>query len=148
MDGMPKIGIPTARIERAGAEHPLITIHAAAQALGFRTLGLLGARVTMEGGFYPAVFSRRGLSVIIPEEPDRRIVDERYFGELVHGTFREDTRVEISQVVDRLIERGVDAVILGGTELPLLFRAGDLPRAPTLDTTAIHVAAAVERLLA
>ena len=118
-----------------------------AQARGFQTLGLLGARITVEADFYPAVFARRDLSIITPDADDRRLVDDLYFGELVRGSFRDQTREEISVVVDRLAKLGAEAVVLGGTELPLLFRDSDLPRLPTLDTTAIHVARAVEELL-
>jgi len=118
-----------------------------AQARGFQTLGLLGASITVEAGFYPTVFARRGLSIITPDVDDRQLVDDRYFGELVRGSFRRQTREEISLVADRLAARGAEAVVLGGTELPLLFRDSDLPRLPTLDATAIHVARAVEQLL-
>ncbi|HEX7473605.1 MAG TPA: amino acid racemase [Candidatus Limnocylindrales bacterium] len=132
---------------------PLISIVEAtadvAEAEGRRTVGLLGARFTMEGGFYPAVFARRGIAVVVPEVADRAYIHERYFGELVEGIFREETRAGMAAVVDRMTARdGIEAVILGGTELPLLFREHPITTVPMLDTTTIHVEAAITRMLA
>ena len=121
----------------------------AAVASGYRKLGLLGARFTMNADFYPAVFGRRGIAVVVPEPADRDFVHERYFSELVEGVFLEDTRAGMSAVIDRMVAaHGVDAVILGGTELPMLFRDGPPAAVPLLDTTSIHVDAVIERLLA
>ena len=39
-----------------------------AAAQGFRTVGLPGTRFTMERGFYPAVFARHGITVIVPRK--------------------------------------------------------------------------------
>ena len=120
---------------------------AAAQRL--KTVGLLGARFTMEGGFYPAAFARRGIAVVVPDAADRAWVHERYFGELVEGVFRAETRAGMAQVIDRMRARdGIEAVILGGTELPLLFREDPVTSVPMLDTTTIHVEAAIARMLA
>ena len=120
----------------------------AAEAEGYRTLGLLGARFTMEADFYPAVFARRGLAMVIPDAADRDLVHDRYFTELVEGSFRDETRAAIAAVIDRMVERhGIQAVILGGTELPLLFRGGPSPSVPLLDTTLIHVESAIAQLL-
>ena len=122
---------------------------AVAQDQGFVRLGLIGAGITMERDFYPRVFARIGASVVIPEAADRHLVNDRYFGELVHGTFRAETRTEIASVVSRMVARdAIEAVILGGTELPLLFRDAEELDLPALDTTAIHVDAAVDWLLA
>ena len=41
---------------------------------------------------------------------------------------------------------GIDGVILGGTELPLLLRTPVIAEVPALDTTALHVDAIVRRL--
>jgi aspartate racemase len=68
-------------------------------------------------------------------------------GELLKGEFRESTRQEIVALVARLRdEAGVEGVILGGTELPLLLRTPEIAGLPALDTTGLHVAAIVERL--
>ena len=112
-----------------------------------RTLALLGTRFTMEAPFYPDVFARRGMEVVIPDEKDRAWVHDRYIRQLLAGEFRDDTRRDFIALVARLRdERGVDGVILGGTELPLLIPSPTIAEVPALDTTALHVAAIVQRL--
>ena len=114
---------------------------------GLHRLLLLGTRFTMEAPFYPAVCARCGVAVVTPGEADRRWVHERYVGELLRGDFRDDTRQAFIALVARLRgEHQLDGVILGGTELPLLLTAPDIAGLPALDTTALHVAAIVERL--
>jgi aspartate racemase len=131
---------------------PLVSIVEAAAsataAQGLKRVGLLGARFVMEGGFYPRVFERHGVSVSIPDAEDREFVHHRYLTELVRENFRDETREGITAVIDRMRERaGIEAVVLGGTELPLLFRDGPPVGLPLLDTTRIHVDAILERLL-
>lgn len=118
-----------------------------AQRRGLRRLALLGTRFTMEAPFYPAVCARYGIVVRPPDDADRSWIHERYVGELLRGEFRDDTRREFTSLVSRLRdEEGIDGVILGGTELPLLLPTPVIAGVPALDTTALHVAAIVERL--
>ena len=131
---------------------PLVSIVEAAAsataAQGLKRVGLLGARFAMEGGFYPRVFERYGVSVSIPNAEDREFVHHRYLTELVREIFRDETRQGITAVIARMREHaGIEAVVLGGTELPLLFRDGPPVELPLLDTTRIHVDAVLERLL-
>ena len=114
---------------------------------GLRRVGLLGTRFTMEAPFYPAVFTRRGVTLVTPAEAERTWIHERYVNELLPGEFRDDTRVRMASIVERLRDEDrIDGIILGGTELPLLFQASTVAELPALDTTALHVAAIVERL--
>lgn len=111
----------------AAVANPLISIveetSIVAAAQGFRTVGLLGARFTMERGFCPAVFARHGITVIVPEKDDRDYVHDRYFSALAEGSFRDETREGMVAIIDRMqATDGIQAVVLGGTELPLLFR--------------------------
>jgi len=114
---------------------------------GLSRLALLGTRFTMEARFYPTVFGRRGMTVVAPEPADRTWLHERYVGELLKGDFRAETREGVVGLVERLRGRErVEAVILGGTELPLLLTDAAVAGLPVLDTTALHVAAIVRRL--
>lgn len=132
---------------------PLISIveatAAAARAKGFQTVALFGTRFTMEGGFYPPAFARLGIRIVQPSDEERAYIHEKYMGEFIQGQFRPETRAGFLSLIRALRAReAVDAIILGGTELPLLLRdAPDLP-CPLLDTTAIHVESVVSRLLA
>lgn len=119
-----------------------------AQRRGLRRLGLLGTGFTMGAQFYPEVFARRGMTVVPPNVKERPWLHERYIGELLVGNFREETREGVVAIVRRLAtEDAIDGVILGGTELPLLLGDSTVAGLPTLDTTALHVAAIVKRLL-
>ena len=114
---------------------------------GLRRLALLGTRFTMEAPFYPEVCARHGIAVVVPDDTDRAWVHEKYVEELLRGQFLDDTRRRFLSLVNRLrVDRGVEGVILGGTELPLLLPAPVIADIPALDTTALHVAAIVKRL--
>ena len=118
-----------------------------ARARGLRRLALLGTRFTMQAPFYPSVCARYGVTVVTPGDADRAWVHERYVDELLKGDFRDDTRERFIALVDRLRDEArVEGVILGGTELPLLIPAPLIAGLPALDTTALHVAAIVQRL--
>lgn len=132
---------------------PLVSIVEAcadeAARLGLRRLALLGTRFTMEGAFYPEVFARRGIATVAPNEEERWWIHERYVGQMLKGVFLDETRDGVITVVRRLRrDQNIDGVIMGGTELTLLLPAPVVADLPALDTTALHVAAIVQRLQA
>jgi aspartate racemase len=119
-----------------------------AEIQGLRRVGLLGTRFTMQARFYPETFAKRGITVLPPSPDEQEFVHGRYVGELIEGVFRPETRDRISTVVEAMIRRDdLDGVILAGTELPLLIRAETILDTPLLDTTGIHVGAAIAHLL-
>jgi aspartate racemase len=131
---------------------PLISIVQAtcdaAKARGLKRLGLFGTRFTMQGRFYQEVFSKEGIALSVPEPDEQDYIHDKYMGELVKGVFLPETRAGLLAIVDRLVEREkIEGVILGGTELPLILRDTEHRGIPFLDTTQIHVKAAVARLL-
>jgi len=137
-------------VERA-SPLPLISIVQAAadraQQSGFQHVGLLGTRFTMQATFYPDVFAKKQMQIHVPDEEDQAYLHEKYFKELVNGVFLDETRQAVTKIIVRMKDRDdIQAMILGGTELPLLLRGGDAGGVPLLDTTRIHVDAALERL--
>jgi aspartate racemase len=121
----------------------------AAKALGLKRLGLLGARFTMQGRFYPEVFSREGMTVFVPALEEQAYLHEKYFAEFVKGTFLPETRKRLLEIADRMIERDkIEGLILGGTELPLILTETSYRGLPMLDTAAIHVEAIMARAMA
>ncbi|HEX8897578.1 MAG TPA: amino acid racemase [Chthoniobacterales bacterium] len=119
-----------------------------ASALRFRKLGLLGTGFTMRGRFYPEVFARAGIELVIPNDEEKEFVHRAYIGELLKNVFLPATRDRIVAIINRMREEeGIEAVILAGTELPLLLRGAEPERLQFLDTTLIHVDAAVEKIL-
>ena len=123
--------LPLVSIVDAVAEH----VHAS----GIRRVGLLGTRFTMKGAFYPAVFDKRGLSLVVPPSADLEYVHDKYLGEFLSNQFLPETREGVLAVIDRMKrDSGITAVILGGTELPILLRADTHNGVALLDTTRIH----------
>ena len=123
--GIPLLHIadPTARAIRAG---------------GFSSVGLLGTRFTMEQDFYRGrLESRFGLSVHVPKTGSRQLVHEVIYSELCRGVVSESSRAVFREVVSELVGMGVEAVILGCTEIGLLLRPEDV-LVPLFDTTALH----------
>jgi aspartate racemase len=113
---------------------------------GFSRIGLIGTRFTMKARFYPEVFARQNMQIFVPSDADQNYIHEKYFHELVNGIFLDGTRSELTAIMHRMQESdGIEAVILGGTELPLILRDADAGL-PFLDTTQIHVRAALEQM--
>lgn len=161
------------RVEAAGADFLLIganTMHLVADAVedavsipllhiadaagerarshGWRRVGLLGTRFTMERDFYRARLAERfGLEVLVPGAADRELVDRVIYEELCLGKLRDASRREYARIIGELAEAGAEAVILGCTEIGLLVGPDDAA-VPLLDTAAVHAEAAVARALA
>jgi len=122
---------------------------AAAQSLGTKRAGLIGTRFTMRGHFYRDVFSRRGIEVVVPHDEEQTYIHEKYMNELVNATFLKETRAKLLEIIASMRDRDrIDALILGGTELPLILRESGDTGIPFLDTTRIHAQAAVTEMLA
>lgn len=131
---------------------PLISIVEATrdhvQKLGLKTVALFGTRFTMEASFYPEVFSRTGVKLVAPNADEQTYIHEIYMGELLKDVFLPETRAKLLAIADMMKARdGIEAVILGGTELPLLLRAEQHNGMPLLDTTRIHVDRLIAELL-
>lgn len=134
-------------IEKAVRLPILHIADAAAQAVkekGLTSVGLLGTRFTMEMDFYRTRLEKvHGLEVLVPDAPEREIVHQVIYDELGRGIVREESRRVYIGIIEGLVGRGAQGVILGCTEIPLLIKAKDSP-VPVFDTTALHAAAAVE----
>jgi aspartate racemase len=131
---------------------PLLSIVEAAceatKKLGLKRVGLLGTRFSMQGQYYPDVFSRDGITVITPGVEEQVYIHDKYMNELVNGVILTETRERLLAIVERLkAQEGIEGLILGGTELPLILREESYRGLPFLDTTKIHVERAVAQML-
>jgi len=131
---------------------PLISIVeatcATAKRRNLKRLALLGTRYTMQATFYQKVFSRESVELLTPEAEDQDYIHAKYFSELVPGKFLSDTRAGLLAIVDRMKAKSdIDGVILAGTELPLILRDTEHNGIPLLNTTKIHVEAAIDEML-
>lgn len=122
---------------------PLVSIPQAvcreAQARGYRKIGLLGTIFTMEQDYMKTDFREAGIEVIIPEKADRELVAKRILEELEIGVVKESTLREFQGIIRGMQEKdGIEAVVLGCTELPLLLNGENCP-VPCLDSVEIHI---------
>jgi len=119
----------------------------AIRALGRVRVGLLGTAFTMEQDFYRVRLAQRyGLEVLVPDADDRAQVHRIIYEELVQGRVLEASREVYRAVMQRLVDRGAQAIILGCTEIMLLVGDGDAT-VPLFDTAALHAQAAARHLL-
>ncbi len=120
---------------------------AAIRKAGLSRIGLLGTRFTMEQAFYRGrLEERHGIEVLIPAQDDVDVVHRVIYEELCLGRIEDASRKAYQGVMERLVERGAQGIILGCTEISLLVGAQDAT-VPLFDTTAIHAGAAAEKAL-
>ncbi|MEO1576801.1 MAG: aspartate/glutamate racemase family protein [Pseudomonadota bacterium] len=110
---------------------------------GLTHVGLLGTRFTMEMPFYTDRLADHGLTVSTPNDEDRAIVHRVIYDELCNGVIDDTSRAHYVRVIASLAFDGADAVILGCTEIGLLVTP-EHTDVPLLDTTQIHVDAAID----
>ena len=135
-------------VER-GSGLPLLHIAdvtaAAIRQKGFKTVGLLGSSFTMTEQFYLGRLKDRfGLNILVPDDKDADSVHSIIFDELCQDKTEPTSRQKCVEIINGLVERGAEGIILGCTELPLLIRPGDIDKTPLFDTTRLHAAAAVD----
>ena len=156
------------RLQRAGAESVVIctnTMHllaprietevdlpllhiadvvgGAVRARGLARIALLGTRFTMEQPFYRDRLATHGVEVLVPEPAERDDVHRVIYDELCRGEIRDASRQRYREIMQALVDRGAEAIVLGCTEIGLLIGPGDAA-VPVLYTTALHARAAAD----
>lgn len=110
----------------------------------YKKIGLLGTIFTMEQDYMKKDFEQAGIEVIVPNEENRRLVAKRILEELEVGIVNENTLKEFNEIIDNMkTEYGIEAVVLGCTELPLLLNNENCVL-PCLDSVAIHIKALID----
>lgn len=126
--------------------HLADTTAVAVQAAGITTVALLGTAFTMEQDFYRGRLARHGLQVLTPPAGDRAEVHRIIYEELCLGTVRHESRETYRRIMTDLVAAGAEGIIYGCTEIELLVGPSDTT-VPTFPTTALHVRAALDRVL-
>ena len=118
-----------------------------AQEMDLKNVGLMGTKLTMEADFYKKPFVSKGMSVVVPSEEEQQLIHHKLFSEIELGIFKDPTREELLAIAKRMVdEEGVDALILGCTELPLILTESKYG-IPFLNTTAIHCESIIKHCL-
>ncbi|MHA2879194.1 aspartate/glutamate racemase family protein [Vibrio campbellii] len=114
---------------------------------GIKKVGLLGTRFTMEQDFYKQrLIDKFGVDVFVPGSDDQTIIHNVIYNELCKGEVRDDSRQHYLAIIEKLVEQGAEAVILGCTEIAMLVEPHHID-VKLYDTTEIHAKAAVEKAL-
>ena len=126
------------------SEIPLISIVEATcdEALkrGLKRTGLFGTGFTMDASFFPDVFKKNGIEVIMPDKEDKELINYKLFSEIELGIFKNETRELFIGIIDKMVkQKQIDSIILGCTELPLILTKASYAGIPVLNTTRIHV---------
>lgn len=133
------IGIPLLHIADATAQH--------VRDAGIETVGLLGTSFTMEQAFYKGrMADAYSLNVLVPDKAGRDLVDSIIYKELCQGKIEATSRNEYLRIMQALVDRGAEGIILGCTEIGSLVQQ-EHTDIPLFDTTAIHAEAAVVEAL-
>jgi len=126
---------------------PLISIvDATAEAVleaGMDTVGLLGTRFTMEKPFYVEGLKKHGIEALVPGEEERAMIDRVVFEELARGLLLPGSRAGYLEVIDGLVGRGAQGIVLGCTEIPLLVTS-EHTGVKLFDTAVIHAEKALQ----
>ena len=110
-------------------------------------VGLLGTKFTMEEEFYKKRMTDKfGIDIIIPNKDEREIINSIIYKELSFGIIKKSSRAKYIEIIDDLLSRDAEGIVLGCTEIPLLIKKDDV-NAPVFDTTSLHAKAAVEYAL-
>ena len=124
---------------------PLISIvdatTASAASAGIKSAALLGTAFTMRNDFYRIAFERKGIKLHVPNADEQTYIHRRIFDELEFGVVKSETRAGFDAIIDRMLgDCGIEGVILGCTELPLLYTEPAGPGGlPFFNTARIHI---------
>lgn len=131
---VPLVSIIEATCEEAKKQH-------------LQKLGLLGTIFTMTGDFYKKPFINAGIEIITPTAEEMDFVNYKVANELERGIVKEETLKDFQKIITRMKnEQGIEAIILGCTEIPLLLN-DEVSPVPCLDTMKIHIDTLIDRIL-
>ncbi|MFT4399439.1 aspartate/glutamate racemase family protein [Bacillus sp. SW14] len=113
---------------------------------GIRSVGLLGTKYTMEQDFYRSRIESHDINVIVPSDEEREVINHIIYQELCLGEIKQSSRNMYKKMINHLVDRGAEGIILGCTEIGLLVKAED-SKVPLFDTAFIHAQTAVNTSL-
>ncbi|MED4525543.1 aspartate/glutamate racemase family protein [Bacillus velezensis] len=111
-----------------------------------RSIGLLGTKYTMEQDFYKSRIASHDINVIVPDDEERELINNIIYQELCLGEIKQSSKNIYKKIINNLVDRGAEGIILGCTEIGLLVKAED-SKVPLFDTTLIHAQKAVNKSL-
>lgn len=130
---------------------PLVSIVEAtkdeALRLNKNKLGLFGTIFTMKGEFFKKPFTDSNIEIILPTEEEMEYINHKISTELELGIVKEETQRNFCEIIERMKnENGIEAIILGCTELPLILN-DEVSPIQCLDTMKIHINTLIDMIV-
>lgn len=112
-----------------------------------KTVGLLGTNFTMSEDFYKKrLYDKYGINILIPKESEREVIHKIIYDELCCGQIKEESKKEFIKIINNMKMEGIEGIILGCTEIPMLIQQKDLD-IKVFDTAEIHSKYIVKMML-
>ena len=103
------------------------TIRNKVVSLGFKRVGLLATKTTINSNLFKQTFARTGITIIDPDEKDINVCEAAIRGVIAGKRFDPKTD-RLQKMTKKFIKKqNLDGVILGCTELPLAFPKNKMP---------------------
>lgn len=112
-----------------------------------KVVGLLATNGTIQSGQFEKKIRERGLTISVPEPDDQDRVNSAIYrikGSAAQPS-RQECKIELIGVANRLIQRGAQGMIAGCTEIPLVLKSEDLT-VPLFDSLLILARAAIREV--
>lgn len=98
-----------------------------------------GTEFTMTSGLYEKAFIKNGITPIIPDDDDKKIIGNLIYPNLENGIVIPEDKVKMIELAEKYIKsQNADSMLLGCTEIPLMLSDEDIS-VPTLNSTDIHI---------
>lgn len=135
-----EVDIPMISIVEETAKHIATT--------GLKKVSLFGTKLTMSKGFYQNKAREYGIEITAPDNEQQAYIHDKYMNELVFDDINPETKKRLISIAQNQVYKdGIEGLILGGTELPLILKQDDFPDLKVFDTTQIHVKSIVQMML-
>ncbi|WP_223067071.1 aspartate/glutamate racemase family protein [Paenibacillus caui] len=110
-----------------------------AKELSLEKIGLIGTKFTMENDFFKKPFISHNIEMVVPNQSEQEYIHRKIVEELENGIVNNDTKKGFLNIIEQMTDRdGIQAVILGCTEIPMLIKNEDL-NIHSLNTAEIHI---------
>ena len=111
---------------------------------GIKKVGLFGTVVTMEQDYMKKDLLENGVEVFVPNDEEIALIGKRIYEELEKGIVKESTLAELTEIINRMKEEdGIEGLILGCTELPLILNSENCP-VKCFDSVELHLKKLIE----
>ncbi|MED3912796.1 aspartate/glutamate racemase family protein [Peribacillus simplex] len=88
-------------------------------------IGLIGTKFTMENEFFKKTFISHNIEIVVPNQSEQEYIHRKIVKELENGIVNNETKKGFLNIINQMINRdGIQGVILGCTELPMLIKNG------------------------